>query len=184
MTEALNATGNQMLRGTTCRIQAAKQHVHTVLDTVSTEPKTLSRVAHNSTYTPISSHTPSDCPPSFTYASASLQPTQIAPWTIEEDDILCDYRTMGFGWSQIQEKHLPGKSANSCRKWHERLTTKRRSTDWDDTRLENLAVNYRLMRREIWRPLAERLGEKWEHVEKAVGEVAVDVVVSFRANSP
>jgi hypothetical protein len=104
---------------------------------------------------------------------ASPQPAQNGPWTTEEDEILCEYRTRGFGWSQIQEKHFPGKSANACRKRHERLMTKRRSTDWDDGRLENLAVNYRLMRGQIWAPLADRLGEKWEHVEKAVCEVVV-----------
>lgn len=169
----------------------------------STTSNMASQVAYfpMSAHTPISAHTPSDWPPNYSYApqhalmqlpegmnpmpptphnmttqpGASPQPTQNGPWTTEEDEILCDYRTRGFGWSQIQEKHFPGKSANACRKRHERLMTKRRSTDWDDTRLENLAVNYRLMRGEIWRPLAERLGEKWEHVEKAVGEVAVDV---------
>jgi hypothetical protein len=48
--------------------------------------------------------------------------------------------------------------------------TKRRSTDWDESRLQSLAVNYRQMREQIWGPLADRLGEKWEHVEKAVRE--------------
>jgi hypothetical protein len=154
-----------------------------------------SRVAYYSmpSHTPISSHTPADWSSNYTYPvqhtlmplpeamnpipptphnlahpSPSPQPAQNGPWTTEEDEILCDYRTRGFGWSQIQEKHFPGKSANACRKRHERLMMKRRSTDWDETRLESLAVNYRLMRDQIWRPLAERLGEKWEHVEKAV----------------
>src|SRR5436305_2053833 len=107
-------------------------------------------------------------PHNLQHPSASPQPAQNGPWTTEEDEILCDYRTRGFGWAQIQEKHFPGKSANACRKRHERLMTKRRSTDWDEGRLESLAVNYRLMREQIWRPLADRLGEKWEHVEKAV----------------
>lgn len=53
--------------------------------------------------------------------------------------------------------------------------TKRRSTDWDESRLENLAVTYRQMREQIWGPLAERLGEKWEHVEKAVRQATVSL---------
>jgi Myb-like DNA-binding domain len=154
-----------------------------------------------SAQTPISSHTPTDWSSTYTYTpqhplmqlpevmnpmpptphnlahpSASPQLAQTGPWTTEEDEILCDCRTRGFGWSQIQEKHFPGKSANACRKRHERLMTKRRSTDWDESRLENLAVNYRQMRGQIWAPLAERLGEKWEHVEKAVRAVAVDTL--------
>ena len=107
-------------------------------------------------------------PQNVMHPSLSPQPAQNGPWTTEEDEILCDYRTRGFGWAQIQEKHFPSKSANACRKRHERLMTKRRSTDWDETRLESLAVNYRAMRQQIWGPLADKLGEKWEHVEKAV----------------
>jgi hypothetical protein len=109
-----------------------------------------------------------------THPSPSPQLAQNGPWTTEEDEILCDCRTRGFGWAQIQEKHFPGKSANACRKRHERLMTKRRSTDWDESRLQNLAVNYRQMREQIWGPLADKLGEKWEHVEKAVREEPSD----------
>jgi hypothetical protein len=59
--------------------------------------------------------------------------------------------------------------------------TKRRSTDWDETRLESLAVNYRQMREQIWAPLADRLGEKWEHIEKAVRDNNNDML-SLTAN--
>lgn len=156
---------------------------------------TTSNMASQVAYYPISAHTPTMAPhPSndwtsgYSYTSQTTlmqlpdmmnqmpptphNPTQAqnGPWTTEEDEILCDCRTRGFGWAQIQEKHFPGKSANACRKRHERLMTKRRSTDWDESRLQNLAVNYRQMREQIWGPLADRLGEKWEHVEKAVRE--------------
>jgi hypothetical protein len=57
---------------------------------------------------------------------------------------------------------------------------KRRSTDWDESRLERLAVEYRKMREGIWGPLADKLGEKWEHVEKAVRK-DVDIL-SLTAN--
>ncbi len=100
--------------------------------------------------------------------TASQQPPQGGPWTGEEDEILCQNRTRGYGWGQIQEQHFPGKSANACRKRHERLMTKRRSTEWDDARLNKLAVQYNRMRAEIWSGVAKELGEKWEHVEKAV----------------
>jgi hypothetical protein len=105
---------------------------------------------------------------SLRHRSLSPQPAQNGPWTTEEDEILCDYRSRGFGWAQIQEKYFPGKSANACRKRHERLMTQRRSTCWDESRLKSLAVGYRQMREQIWGPLADMLGEKWEHVEKVV----------------
>jgi hypothetical protein len=110
----------------------------------------------------------------LTQPSPSPELIQNGLWTAEDDETLRDYRTRGYGWSQIQEKCFPGKSANACRKRHERLMTKRRTLDWDETRLESLAVNYRQMREQIWRPLAERLGEKWEHVEKAVRRCTID----------
>jgi hypothetical protein len=43
------------------------------------------------------------------------------PWTAREDEILCYYRARGYSWVQIQQKHFPGRSANACRKRHERL---------------------------------------------------------------
>jgi hypothetical protein len=153
-----------MLLGTTCRIQAAKQNVHTVPDPVSAASKTFSLVPDHWV------------PPRVIQPSPSLQPTQNGPWTTAEDEILCDYRTRGCSWYQIQEKHFPTKSANACRKRHERLMMKRRSLDWDESRLESLAVNYRQMREQIWRPLADRLGETWEHVEKAVHECTIDML--------
>lgn len=117
---------------------------------------------------------------SLRHRSLSPQLVQNGPWTSEEDETLCDYRSRGFGWAQIQEKHFPGKSANACRKRYERLMAKRRSTDWDESRLERLAVEYRKMREGIWGPLADKLGEKWEHVEKAVRK-DVDIL-SLTAN--
>ena len=99
---------------------------------------------------------------------ASPKPTQSGPWSTEEDRVLEQAHSKGLGWGQVQEQHFPGKSANACRKRYERLQAKRRSTDWDDVRLESLAVAYRDLRSQMWSLIAARTGEKWEHVEKAV----------------
>lgn len=102
----------------------------------------------------------------------SPQPNQNQnAWSSEDDEVLCEYRMRGFGWNQIQEQRFPSKSANACRKRHERLMTKRRSTEWDDSRLDGLALKYKAMRAEIWGGIAAALGEKWEHVEKAVSHI-------------
>lgn len=97
-----------------------------------------------------------------------LQHTSTGPWTSNEDHVLMSARRRGEGWSQIHEKYFPGKSANACRKRYERLVHKQKSDDWDEARLKRLAAGYHDLREEIWKPLAERTGEKWEHVEKAV----------------
>ena len=49
--------------------------------------------------------------------------------------------------------------------------SKRRSTEWDDNRLDSLAIKYREMKAQIWSGLAKELGETWEDVEKAVSRM-------------
>lgn len=75
---------------------------------------------------------------------------------------------MNMAWGAIHEKHFPTKTANACRKRYERLMLRRRGNEWDEDRTARLAVAYKEMREEIWSPLAQRLGERWEHVEKTV----------------
>lgn len=45
---------------------------------------------------------------------------------------------------------------------------RRNAEDWDGVKLEILAREYMNLRREIWTPLAERVGEKWTIVEAKV----------------
>jgi hypothetical protein len=73
-----------------------------------------------------------------------------------------------MAWAAIQDKYFPSKTGNACRKRYERLMHKRKGNDWDEDRTGRLAVAYKDMREQTWSPLAERLGERWEHVEKAV----------------
>jgi Myb-like DNA-binding domain len=96
--------------------------------------------------------------------------SQSAPWTAEEDECLRESKRKGLQWEVIHKQYFPGKSGNACRKRYERLEIKRRSTEWDPARLERLAVAYKEMRPTIWEPLARRLGERWEHVEKQVSK--------------
>jgi hypothetical protein len=43
--------------------------------------------------------------------------------------------------------------------------------DWDTRKLERLSKEYMSMRKEIWTPLAQRCGEKWNVVEQKVCHV-------------
>jgi hypothetical protein len=43
--------------------------------------------------------------------------------------------------------------------------------DWDARKLERIAKEYMTMRKEIWQPLASRVGEKWNVVEAKVSHV-------------
>lgn len=107
------------------------------------------------------------------------RPSQSAPWTAQEDEILLESKRKNLQWDVIS-KQFPEKSGNACRKRYERLENKRRGTDWDASRLQSLAVAYMDKRQEIWGPLAKSLGEKWEHVEKKVRTEIVTFIKSVR----
>lgn len=92
-----------------------------------------------------------------------------SPWSGHDDDILTSARSQSLGWAQIQKDHFPTKTPNACRKRYERLVAKKRSHDWDQERIERLAAHYLELREQIWKPLAQVIGESWEEVEKKVG---------------
>src|ERR1051325_555718 len=75
---------------------------------------------------------------------------------------------MGKNWNQIQREAFPGKTGNACRKRHERLMERRGQNDFDNRKLERMSKEYMSMRKEIWQPLAQRCGEKWNVVEAQV----------------
>lgn len=48
------------------------------------------------------------------------------------------------------------------------MDRKTTATDWDSRKMHQLAKEYMDMRKEIWQPLAQRTGEKWNVVEQKV----------------
>jgi len=52
-------------------------------------------------------------------------------WPPESDELLIRARQQGLSWNPIATQYFPGKTANACRKRHERLMEKRNnSNDW------------------------------------------------------
>lgn len=91
------------------------------------------------------------------------------PWNPSDDKRLIDARHKGLSWKHIAPEHFPDKTANACRKRHERLMDKRNNQDnWDGQKFETLARAYNENREKIWRILAEPLHERWEDVERKV----------------
>ncbi|KAK3070137.1 hypothetical protein LTR53_010996, partial [Teratosphaeriaceae sp. CCFEE 6253] len=89
-----------------------------------------------------------------------------AIWSTTDDEILLQARGSGLNWQPIANRHFPNKTANACRKRHERLIERRQVEDWDVQKLEQLAREYVAVRREMWEMLASRVGEKWTTVEQ------------------
>ncbi|ELR05678.1 hypothetical protein GMDG_07521 [Pseudogymnoascus destructans 20631-21] len=105
-------------------------------------------------------------------------------WAPEDDITLMTARTQGQNWGQIQDAYFPNKTANACRKRHERLMDRRNSEDWDTLKFEALGKEYMAMRREIWSPLAERTGDKWAVVEaKVLGSGLKNLQSAARAST-
>jgi len=93
-------------------------------------------------------------------------------WTPAEDSTLLKARASGRQWSDLQRTHFPDKTANACRKRHERLVERRGIRNFDSRRLGRVAKEYMALREQMWTPLAERVGERWQDVEAKVGKQA------------
>lgn len=91
-----------------------------------------------------------------------------AIWSTADDEILLSARSSGLNWQPIASRHFPNKTANACRKRHERLVERRHVEDWDTHKLELLAREYLACRKEMWEILASRLGERWSVIEAKV----------------
>lgn len=105
----------------------------------------------------------------FPYSTAST-PIQrnAAIWSAADDEILLHARASGLNWQPIASRHFPNKTANACRKRHERLIERRHVEDWDAQKLEALAQEYMACRQQMWELLAARVGERWALVEAKV----------------
>nr|OQO17502.1 hypothetical protein B0A51_13294 [Rachicladosporium sp. CCFEE 5018] len=101
--------------------------------------------------------------PQVTTSTSSQRNAAI--WSTADDEILLRARASGLNWQPIAGKHFPNKTANACRKRHERLIERRHVDDWDNQKLDLLAQEYLACRKEMWEILAARIGERWSVVE-------------------
>jgi hypothetical protein len=94
--------------------------------------------------------------------------TRSSSWSTKDDEMLIQSRMQGLNWNQIAPKHFPAKSPNACRKRYERLVEIQNAEQWDGVKLSEIAQAYMEVRRDMWRLMAERVGEKWQLVEMKV----------------
>jgi hypothetical protein len=114
----------------------------------------------------MANHATSAVDPYPTTGAASARNAAI--WSTADDEILLQARSSGLNWQPIASRHFPNKTANACRKRHERLVERRHVEDWDTNKLELLAHEYMACRKEMWEILASRLGERWGVIEAKV----------------
>ena len=132
-------------------------------------PRTQTNMMHNSRTMPYPTYpeVPSSRAFQPEYTSTNHERPSAA-WTGEDDNQLMQLRTQGMNWGPIAT-HFHGKTPNACRKRHERLMEKKNAESWDDSiRIEDLSRAYLQVREQMWKILAEALGEKWQTVETKV----------------
>jgi Myb-like DNA-binding domain len=109
------------------------------------------------------------------HSGGAGHPGPSAPWTPDEDNRLMDAKVEGLGWNEIHQRYFPNKSGNACRKRHERLMTKMRTTTWDLGRIQAVMAAYESagVRAQFWSKIAQQVGEtRWEDVERVVRQRA------------
>lgn len=104
----------------------------------------------------------------YTNALPTQHRASSGAWSAEDDQALIRARAQGLNWGAIMSNHFPTKTANACRKRHERLMERKGADDWDAIKLERVAKEYMNLRKQIWAPLAQATGEKWNVVEQKV----------------
>ena len=92
-------------------------------------------------------------------------------WSSEDDELLMWARREGLNWQPIASKYFPDKSANACRKRHERLTENADNVDAID--IDKLSKAYLDSREHMWKLLADRVGEDWQAVEAKVRGLSI-----------
>ncbi|KAL8774753.1 MAG: hypothetical protein Q9209_000692 [Squamulea sp. 1 TL-2023] len=108
------------------------------------------------------------------------EPHSSTPWSPASDNQLMSARRQGLNWQTIAETHFPQKTANACRKRHERLMEKRTVLgDWNGVKFEEVAKVYREVREDMWKILADRVNERWSVVESKCMEKGLKNLTSM-----
>ena len=132
-------------------------------------PKTMAHSSRTEPYPIMSADSapkPSTRPFASDFTSQASERASTA-WSHDDDARLMQYRAQGMNWGPISG-HFPSKTANACRKRHERLMEKKSVENWDGIKIEDLARAYLECRETMWKIMASHLGEKWQTVEMKV----------------
>ncbi|RMZ77974.1 hypothetical protein DV738_g4139, partial [Chaetothyriales sp. CBS 135597] len=83
-------------------------------------------------------------------------------WSSEEDARIIQLRGDGMKWEDIS-RHLPGRSAISCRLHYQNYLERR--SEWDEDRKNKLAKLYERFKADMWSRIAEEMAMPWRAAE-------------------
>ncbi|SLM34378.1 myb family transcription factor [Lasallia pustulata] len=137
---------------------------------------------------PSSQHRPAPYPTSANNApltaSTNDQRAPASAWNESDDNQLIEARKQGLAWQPIAKTYFPSKTANACRKRHERLIDRQKVEQLDGIKEEDLARAYMEVREEMWKILASKVKDcKWKDVEEKCMEKGLKNLLSAGRNA-
>ncbi|KAI5245811.1 hypothetical protein E4T43_02986 [Aureobasidium subglaciale] len=118
--------------------------------------------------------------PSGPHPSESPAKKKQSKWSPEEDAAIIELRGNGMKWEDIS-KHLPGRSAISCRLRFQNYLERR--SEWDDEKKNKLARLYERFKKDMWEKIAKEMALPWRAAEAMHWQIG-EVEMASRANVP
>ncbi|KAK5133352.1 hypothetical protein LTR08_007786 [Meristemomyces frigidus] len=101
-------------------------------------------------------------------------------WTADEDASIIELRGNGMKWEDIS-RHLPGRSAISCRLRFQNYLERR--SEWDEEKKNKLARLYERFRKDMWEKISKEMQLPWRAAEAMHWQIG-EVEMAQRANVP
>ncbi|CAK4032665.1 Transcription factor MYB98 [Lecanosticta acicola] len=101
-------------------------------------------------------------------------------WTADEDRSIIELRGNGMKWEDIS-KHLPGRSAISCRLRFQNYLERR--SEWDEEKKNKLARLYERFKKDMWEKISKEMQLPWRAAEAMHWQIG-EVEMAQRANVP
>ncbi|KAK4631322.1 hypothetical protein CLAFUW4_03687 [Fulvia fulva] len=101
-------------------------------------------------------------------------------WTTDEDRSIIELRGNGMKWEDIS-KHLPGRSAISCRLRFQNYLERR--SEWDEEKKNKLARLYERFKKDMWEKISKEMQLPWRAAEAMHWQIG-EIEMAQRANVP
>nr|WCL15689.1 MYB transcription factor 10 [Cladosporium cladosporioides] len=114
------------------------------------------------------------------HPAASPAKKKQSKWTSDEDASIIELRGNGMKWEDIS-KHLPGRSAISCRLRFQNYLERR--SEWDEEKKNKLARLYERFKKDMWEKISKEMALPWRAAEAMHWQIG-EVEMAQRANVP
>ncbi|WPH04234.1 Hypothetical protein R9X50_00712300 [Acrodontium crateriforme] len=114
------------------------------------------------------------------HLEASPAKKKQSKWTADEDASIIELRGNGMKWEDIS-KHLPGRSAISCRLRFQNYLERR--SEWDEEKKNKLARLYERFKKDMWEKISKEMQLPWRAAEAMHWQIG-EIEMAQRANVP